>query len=141
METTKYASLLEANTTNIESTFKKIQDYADAKGYRIKGNLKQSTNMLGITKSLSFDSNRQKKILRNYINRLDKRMSMAHINIFLNFLFKKIYKADSAPSIELSEREVKIQTARKAWKKAFAESEKLRMEYRKEKGDFYKNKQ
>lgn len=139
MENQKYASLLEANTANIESTFKKIQEYSDAKGYRIKGNLKQPTNLIGMSK-LSFDSNKKKKVLRNYINRLDKKMNLSTINRFLHFLFKKIYKMDAAPSVELSEKEIKIQSLRKAWKKAFDESEKLRIEYRKEKGDFYKNK-
>lgn len=139
METTKYASQLEANNQTIEFTLKKIQQYAESKGYRITGELKMPTNLIGINKSLHFDSGRQKKVLRNYINRLDKNVNLPTANKFLHFLFKKIYKLDTAPSIDLSEREVKIQAARKAWKKAFAESEKLRLAYRKEKGDFYKS--
>lgn len=132
-----HASILEANTTNIESTFKKIQEYANEKGYRIEGNLKQPTNLIGLSK-ISFDSGRQRKTVRNYINRLDKKVNISTANKFLHFLYKKVYKMGEAPRIELSEQETKIQAARKAWKKAFAESEKLRLEYRKLKGDFYK---
>lgn len=139
METTKkHIELLDVNNETIESSFNKIKEYADAKGYVIKGDLKIPTNLIGINKSLSFDSGRQKKTVRNYINRLHKQVSMPTANKFLHFLFKKIYKLDHAPSVEYSEKELKIQSLRKQWKKAFAESEKLRIEYRKEKEGFYK---
>ena len=141
METTKkHIELLDVNNQTIESSFNKIQEYATQKGYIIKGDLKIPTNLIGINKSLSFDSGRQKKTLRNFINRLHKQVSMPTANKFLHFLFKKIYKLDNAPSVEYSEKELKIQSLRKQWKKAFAESDKLRIEYRKEKGDFYKQK-
>jgi len=144
METVKnnsnHTELLEANSENVEMIFNKIRDYANLKGYRIMNTLKVPTNLIGFNKSLHFDSNKKKKVLRNYINRLDKKVQLATANKFLHFLFKKIYKLDTAPSVELSEKEIKIQSARKAWKKAQAEAEKLRVEYKKEKGDFYKKK-
>ena len=133
----KHIELLDVNNETIESSFNKTKEYADAKGYVIKGDLKIPTNLIGMNKSLSFDSGRQKKTLRNYINRLHKQVNMPTANKFLHFLFKKIYKLDNAPSVEYSEKEIKIQSLRKQWKKAFAESEKLRIEYRKEKEGFY----
>ena len=136
----KHRELLEANSQNVEATFNKIREYANSKGYRILNNLKVPTNLIGLNKSLRFDSQKKKKVLRNYINRLDKHVSLRNANKFLHFLFKTIYKIESAPSIEISEKEVLIQSARKAWKKAQAEAEKLRLVYRKEKGDFYKQK-
>jgi len=145
METTNqktHAPLLEANTENVQATFEKIKKYADEKGYRLVGELKLPTNLIGITKSMTFDSGKQKKVLRNYINRLDKHVTMGNANRFLHFLFKKVYKIDTsnAPSMEYSEKETKIREARRAWVKARTEAEKLRVVYRKEKGDFYKKK-
>lgn len=145
METTnqsKHATLLEANTENIQATFEKIKKYADERGYRIDGELKLPTNLIGITKSMSFDSWSQEKVLRNYINRLSKHVTMGNANRFLHFLFKKVYKIDTsdAPSMEYSEQEIKIRQARKAWIKTRTEAEALRVAYRKEKGDFYKKK-
>ncbi len=143
METTNqktHATLLEVNTENIQAVFEKIKKYAEERGFRIEGDLKLPTNLIGITKSMSFDSGKQKKVLRNYINRLDKRVTMGNANRFLHFLFKKIYKLDSSPSMEYSEKELKIIQARKAWVKARTEAEKLRVVYRTEIGDFYKKK-
>lgn len=135
-----YPVLLEATIENVENTFNKIREFANLRGYRIMNALKSPTNLIGLNKSLRFDSNRKKKVLRNYINRLDKHISLRSANMFLHFLFKHIYKTDTFPSIELSEREIKIQQARKEWKKSSAETEKLRLAYRKEKGDFFKTK-
>lgn len=137
---TKRVELLEVNQANIESTFAKITEYAESKGYRIMNKLKSPTTLLGTAKSMHFDSKRQKKALRNYINRIHKQANLRTINVFLHFLYKKIYGLDIAPSVELSEKEIKIQIARKAWKKVQMESDKLRLVYKQEKGDFYKQK-
>jgi hypothetical protein len=91
-------------------------------------------------KSPHFDSKKQMKVVRNYINRLDKNVTMRVANTFLHFLFKRVYKSNTAPYVELSEKEIKIQSLRKEWKKASAEAEKLRVAYKTEKGDFYKKK-
>jgi hypothetical protein len=140
MKNENRAELLEANSANVEVTFNKIREYANANGYIIMNALKVPTNLIGLNKSLHFDSKKKKKVLRNYINRLNKRMSHSGANCFLHFLFKTIYKMDTAPSVEFSEKEIKIRSARKAWVKARAEAEKLRALYRTEKGDFYKKK-
>lgn len=138
MNTIKTTTLLEVSLVNIENTFSKIKEYADQKGYRIIGDLKTPTTILGFKKSPSFDSKNQMKVVRYYINRLDKKVGMRMANQFLHFLFKKIYKLDCTPSVDLSEKEVKIQSARKKWKQLQADCEKARIEYRSEKGDFYK---
>lgn len=137
-ENKKHIELIDVNNQTIESSFGKIQEFVGIKGFVIKGDLKLPTNMIGINKGLRFDTKKAKKTLRNHINRLHKHVNMQTANKFLHFLFRKIYKLDNSPSIDYSEKEIKIQVARKAWKKVAAESEKLRLEYRKEKGDFYK---
>ena len=140
MKTTneKHTELLEANINNIQASFQKMREYTDAKGYRIIGDMKLPTNLIGITKGLDFESKKQEKVLRNYINRLHKGVNMQTANKFLHFLFKRVYKLDNSPYIDYSEKELKIKESRKAWKKAQAESDKLHLAYKLEKGDFYK---
>lgn len=142
-ENKKHIELINVSNQTIEASFEKISEFAERKGYVITGNNSHAninipTNLIGMNKSLSFDSGRHKKTLRNYINRLHKKVNMPTANKFFHFLFRKIYKLDDSPSVEYSEKEIKIQAARKAWKKVAVESEKLRIAYRLEKGDFYK---
>lgn len=81
----------------------------------------------------------QKK-LRRYAYRLLVRPSWFNANMYLHFLFKKCLCAETAPKVLLSEKEEKIVKAREAWKKSKEATEKLRIAYRTEKGDYYKKK-
>lgn len=83
-------------------------------------------------------SKNKEKYLRRLMHRVLVRPSWCNANLYLHFLFKKCLGLDSFPRIERSEKEEKIQAARKAWKKSAAETEKLRLAYKAEKGDFYK---
>ena len=80
------------------------------------------------------------KHLRRLAYRFLQRQSWCNANLYLHFLFKKVLELETIPKIHLPEKEEKIIAARKAWKKAQAEAEKLRVAYRSEKGDYYKNK-
>ena len=142
MKTTIEKTLLvEANNDNIASAIYKIRKFAEEKGYRIIGNTDLPKNMFGVQKSIKFDSKSQQKVVRHYLTRLDKKITMMTAGKFLHFLFKKIYKLETpAPCIEYSEKELKIKAAKIAWKKMAAEAERLRVSYKTEKGDFYKTK-
>jgi len=135
METKQIAATKE----NVEIAINKIKEFATEKGYQIIGEFKKEGVLSTIFgSSLKFESKSKEKVLRTYLWRLDQRVTMAQANKFLHFLYKKVYKLDSAPRIEYSEKELKIKEARKAWKKVQAEAEKLLLEYKNEKGDFYK---
>jgi hypothetical protein len=139
MKTIQKTLLVEATNENIEIAFSEIKKYAAQKGYQIIGDMNMPRNIFGASKSLKFDSKTQQKVLRRYLTRINRKIGMEITNKFLHFLFKKIYKLDtSAPCVQYSEKELKIKNARKAWKKAAAEAEKLRVAYKAEKGDFYK---
>lgn len=141
MENKTFPTMIEANVESIEATFKKIRDFATSNNYVIEGELKHPTNMLGIKKTLSFDSRKQMKVVRNFINRFNERVSIGQANRFLHFLFRKIYKTDGAvPKVKFSEKQIKIQATRDAWKKMRDEAEKARVAYVTEKGDFFKTK-
>jgi len=138
--TTKTTVLIEANKANVAKAISTIVEFATQKNYQIKGELKAPTNLLGLTKDLQFDSKKKEKVLKRYLTHLDKRLSFKQINLFLHFLYKKIYKLDSSPYIDLPEKELKIQEARKAWKAAALKAEELHSLYKVEKGDYYKKK-
>ncbi len=90
-----------------------------------------------IPKDLSKTAQKQ---LRRLAYRFLQRPTWVNANQYLHFLFKKVLVADSVPKILLSEKEEKIIHARRAWRKSQAETEKLRLAYRVEKGDYYKSK-
>ena len=85
-------------------------------------------------------STNKRKHLKRLAYRMLMRPTWCNANLYLHFLFKKCLGLDSAPKVTLSEKEEKIQQARRAWKKSAAETEKLRVAYKAEKGDFYKTK-
>lgn len=132
METqTQHKQLTQPTVENIHAAFEKIKEYAKAHDYVI-------SPYLAPLPTVEFDSKRQMKIVRNYINRFEKHITMSQANKFLHFLFKRVYKLDKAPRIEYGAKERKIQEAKKAWKAAQAEANKLLLAYKQEKGDFYK---
>ena len=137
---TKTTVLIEATNANIAKAINSIVEFAKEKDYQIKGDLKAPTNTLGFDKKLSFDSKKKKKVLKSYLTRLDKKLSLKQSNRFLHFLYRKVYKVDSSPCLDLPEKELKIQKARKEWKEAALKAEKLQLIYKTEKGDYYKRK-
>lgn len=135
MKTTK----IEATKSNVERAIAQIEQYTKDKGYQIIGEFKKDGFLSKLfDKNLTFDSKSQEKVLRNYLTRVDKKVGMALANKFLHFLYKKVYKMDSAPRVEYSEKELKIKAAQKAWKQSIETMKKLREAYKLEKGDFYK---
>ena len=112
----------------------KIQQYADFMDYRIVGNIDSYKNANLSVNNLS--KNQLKKI-NMYLNSLDKKMTMRKINSFLN-LFYKTFELTEKVQIKKSEKEEKIQKARKEWLKLRDEAEKALKIYKDEKGDYYK---
>lgn len=133
-------TLVEPSKENIEAMFKKINEYAESKGYQVIGELALPKNMLRMTKAPEFESKCQMKKVRSYLTTLDKGVSMQRCNRFLHLLFKRVYKLDTAPKVDYSEKELQIKASRKAWKKADEEAMKLLKQYKEIKGDFYKKK-
>ena len=90
-----------------------------------------------IPKDLSKTKN---KHLRRLAYRFLMNPTWVNANVYLHFLYKKVLSLEPAPKVRQSEKEEKIIAARRAWKKSQAETERLRVAYRSEKGDFYKSK-
>jgi flagellar biosynthesis chaperone FliJ len=123
--------LLDYSKENTKLISDKIKTFVSDKGYVISGEI-------NISNDISFESQKKSKVFRKYLTKLSHNMSQKIINRFLHFLYKKIYKEDTSPRVLLSEKETKIQDARKAWKNHQIESERLLNLYKEEKGDFYK---
>jgi hypothetical protein len=132
METTHKSQLLDYSKENVKLVSDKIQAFINEKGYRL------SIPVIKISEDIVFESKKKSKVLRRYLTLINNRISLKTINRFLHFLYKKIYKEAEAPKVLISEKETKIQDARKAWKKIQAESVKLEKIYKEEKGNFYK---
>lgn len=126
METIKQQ--LEINAENIQKSFDVIQEFAAIKNYVITGNLE----FKNFTKE--FPSNKSKKKFRNSLNTVISHVTMKSANMFLFHLSKY---TDSIIKIEYSERELAIKEAKKNWKSARKISEKLMIDYKNIKGDFY----
>ncbi len=130
---------VEATKANVDAAVNNIKKYAEEKGYQIIGEFKEEGFLSKLlSKDLEFDSQNKKKVCRNYLTLLERKMKMSTANKFLSFLYKKVYKLEKAPKIEYSEKELKIKESRKAWKKVQIEADKLLAAYKLEKGDFYK---
>ena len=83
----------------------------------------------------------QRKKLKNKLNGCIYKKSLRAINTFLHFLHKHVLDEKTpAPEVKISEKEMKIQAARKKYVEARNLAIKLYKEYKEEKGDFYKRK-
>jgi hypothetical protein len=146
-------TLVEANKQNVEKAFDAIKKFAAENGYQLKGELKMPTNMLGVKKDLKFASKKQEKRVKHYLTRLEQGVTMRTANRFLHYLFNNVDPFNTvgvmpannnpiqAPYLEYPEKELRIWAAKKAWKKAQTEAERLRLAYRAEKGDYFKQAQ
>lgn len=124
-------------------TIKKIEKYIKENDYQLKGDFSLITknNLLSfpLKKAIDSTSKRRKKKLNQYILGLEKRMSLRYINSSLTFIMRDLLKLDDRIKVTVSEKESKIQDARKKWKEARILSDKLLAEYKLEKGNFYKS--
>jgi hypothetical protein len=130
METIKQIT---ATKQNIEKAIQSIKNYSLSKGYQITGDI----NII-IPDNIQFESKSKEKVLRKYLWKVTNFPTMDQSNRFLHFLCKKILKFGESPKVQFSEKELAIKKAKVSWKKAKEESDRLLLEYKKEKGDFYK---
>lgn len=114
---------------NVQMTLDKIKAFAEEKKFAVNGDLR-------ITGELTFPSQSQQKVLRNYLTRLSLKMTRSQANRFLHAL--KRYTPGFSAKIELSTKEIAIQKAKKEWKEARDKAEQLLKLYKDTKGDFYK---
>lgn len=142
METT-VASGIEYTYNKIEisdkicATIEKIEGIVKQNNYQVTGEIDEFYGVSGPLGRKNFSKNQMKNIQKACYS-VDKHPSLRRINSFLR-LISSYFEIEKV-KIKVSAKEEKIQKLRKEWLKARNESDRLLAEYKKEKGDFYKNK-
>lgn len=131
---TVYAYTEKELKAKINKIIEKIETWVQVMDYRIDGDINIYKNAPISTKNLS--KNQIKKV-NKYLNSLEKKMTMRKVNSFLH-LFYKTFEPIEKVQIRKSEKEEEIQRKRKEWLKLRDEAEKALLEYKNEKGDYYK---
>jgi len=121
----------------INKTLEKIETWVRIMDYRIVGDIKIYKNMSISTHNLS--KNQLKKV-NKYLNGVNKKMTLRNVNSLLHLLYKTFEPIEKV-QIKKSLKEEEIQKKRKEWLKFRDEAEKALLEYKTEKGDYYKEKQ
>jgi hypothetical protein len=114
----------------INETIYFIENVVKNNNYQVSGKIKYIENIDNLSKN-------QMKKIQKYCFWINNKPTLKRINTFFGILTKNL-KIERV-RINVSIKEETIQNARKTWLKSQAESEKLLMEYKKEKGNFYKS--
>lgn len=120
---------IDPTVENVQMTLDKIKAFAQEKKFTVNGDLR-------ITGELTFPNQSQQKVIRNYLTRLNFKITRSQVNRFLHAL--KRYTPDFNAKVDLSTKELAIQKAKKEWKEARDKAELLLKKYKDEKGDFFK---
>ena len=118
----------------INKTLEKIKTWVRIMDYRIIGDINIYKNM-DIT-TLNLSKNQLKKV-NKYLNRVNKKITLRNVNSLLYLLYKTFEPTEKV-QIRKSLKEEKIQKKRKKWLKLRDEAGKALLEYKNEKGDYYK---
>lgn len=114
---------------NAQMILDKIAAFAEEKKLTVTGELR-------LNRELEFPSLSQKKVIRNYLTKLNTKMTKSQASRFLHAL--KRYAPNLDAQVNLSSKEISIQLARKEWKIARDKADQLLKVYKETKGNFYK---
>lgn len=114
----------------INETIDKIEYVVKNNNYQVSGKIKH-------IEKIDYLSNNQMKKIQKYCFWINNKPTLKRINTFFGILTRNL--EIERIRINVSVKEETIQNARKAWLKSQAESEKFLLEYKKEKGNFYKS--
>jgi hypothetical protein len=128
---------------NYNEALEIIQEKIKKEGWRTNissfENLKISeSDISGVMFTKNTVSQNFRKKLRNKINIVIKKKSLKSINSLLGLVSKDLLKLETNYKIKISEKEEKIQKAKKDWKEAQALAENYLKIYKEEKGNYYK---
>jgi len=118
----EYSSVIPTDlVTKYDKAVKITKEKIAKENWRVTGEFYELT-----LDSFRDSSRTSRKKLRNRINRVLYKPTLRNINTLTH------------AKVKISEKEEEIQRKRKEWKKAQAIAERLLIEYKEEKGDFYK---
>jgi len=121
----------------INKTIDKIEKIIKDNNYVVNGDINQYKNLGDKMVCLNLSKNQMKKI-QKYCYWIDRKPSLKKINSFFSLL-SRLFQLEKV-YVKISIEEQEIQKARKEWIKARNEAERLLINYKTIKGDFYKQK-
>ena len=113
----------------LNEAYRVLKQNADKFDWEISGELP--------TEPTHFDSNNQRKKYNKAIQKAYKKGSRRAFNTLFYIISRNT--KDEKVRVTLGKKELEIQRKRKNWKKIQAEADKALVEYKEEKGNFYKN--
>jgi hypothetical protein len=124
---------------NIQEVLDGIRSWAGERGYRLEGDL--SIDPEETAAAVAALSKNQWKKLGRSLNRAAKKPSLYTVNMLLHALYKRVLARErGVPRALPSEREQRIQDARKKWVEARNAARLALDEYKNIKADFYRAK-
>lgn len=121
--------LLEVNEQNIKAAILKIKTMATRRGLVVSGEIRA-------TVPSGFESKRARKRFQHRMRRVIVHPTMRASNSFLADLARRT-ESDRV-TVDYSDWEKEIISARKAWKAALKTADEMRSKYLEKKGDFYR---
>lgn len=119
----------------IANSIKEIEQWASNKGYQVKGSLPLEES----SEKLTFHTKTSMKKIQRKMHKVAKKTTLRGVNTYIHYLSKHLYRLDQCPMrVNLSEKELSIQKARKEWVTARDAAQKTLVNYKTLKGDFYK---
>ncbi len=133
LNTVEYTYNVKSLDEKVTKTVENIEKYIKENNYRVTGDIEEYYVLEG-WKNLSKN---QMKQIQKYCFWIERKPTLRRINSFFSLL-SRLFGIKKV-NVLVSLKEEKIQKARKEWLKARQISDNLLAEYKKEKGDFYKN--
>ena len=133
-KTTVYAYTEKELKAKIKKTLDNIETWVRLMDYRMVNDIDIYKNMNISIHNLS--KNQLKKV-NKYLNGVNKKMTLRNVNSLLHLLYKT-FEPTKKVQIKKSLKEEEIQRKRKEWLRLRDEAEKALLEYKTEKGDYYK---
>ena len=121
--------------TFAQTTLERVFEEIKKKNYRC--NLLKDEVNLDVSKFTKCSYNRTKKINRS-LRRLNKTMTIKSMNIVISWILHHVIGEKQSFNVKVSQKEETIQNKRKLWLEARTKADKLLLEYKEEKGNFYK---
>jgi hypothetical protein len=133
LNTVEYTYNVKSLDEKVTKTVENIEKYIKENNYRVTGDIEEYYVLEG-WKNLSKN---QMKQIQKYCFWIERKPTLRRINSFFSLL-SRLFGIKKV-NVLVSLKEEKIQKTRKEWLKARQISDNLLAEYKKEKGDFYKN--
>ena len=127
------------NFNLINSTIEKVKEFVKSNDYQFKltVGLEEITES-NFNQAFSNLSLKKRKRLAQSIWKVTNHPTLKNVNLFFHFLMKDVMKSESRVRVIKSAKQLAIEEKRKAYREALAKVKAAYVDYKDEKGDFFK---